>query len=168
MAIRNRLTPRPLTRATFAPFGDVIDVCGDPPRPMNGEKALRYHALAEAYAHGSDARIVVSIAVSQPVSGLVDVSMVERHPLGSQTFMPLGGGSSLIVVCHDEQGRPGAPQAFIAANGQGVNYRANTWHGILSPIDRRQSFLVVDRDGSGNNVEEFFFDEPWIVDLDIS
>ncbi|GLS45085.1 ureidoglycolate lyase [Methylobacterium brachythecii] len=157
------LTARPLTREAFAPFGDVLDIGGDPPKPMNGDRALRYHALAEAQVSGSDARVIVSIAVSKPVSGLVEIAMVERHPLGSQVFMPLDDGGLLVVVCPDEGGRPGRPEAFIAIWGQGVNYRANVWHGVLAPIERQQSYLIVDRDGPGVNLEEHVFEAPWFV-----
>lgn len=157
------LAARPLTREAFAPFGDVLDSGGDPPKPMNGDRALRYHALAAAQALGSDARVIVSIAVSKPVLGLVEIAMVERHPLGSQVFMPLDDGALLVVVCPDEGGRPGKPEAFIASRGQGVNYRANVWHGILAPIEQQQSYLIVDRDGPGLNLEEHFFEKPWFA-----
>ncbi|MBB3904000.1 ureidoglycolate lyase [Methylobacterium brachythecii] len=132
---------------------------------MNGEKALRYHALGSASVAGDEARVVISMVVSKPVSGLVEVAMVERHPLGSQAFMPLGEGRLLVIVCPDEDGRPGQPQAFVAASGQGVNYHADVWHGVLAPIDKRQSYLIVDRDGLGNNLQEHFFDAPWLIQL---
>jgi len=69
------------------------------------------------------------------------------------------------VVCPDEDGRPGLPQAFLPKPGQGVNYARNTWHAVLTPIGEAQDFLVVDRGGDGNNVEEFFFPEPFSIRL---
>ncbi|MEE7493331.1 ureidoglycolate lyase [Methylobacterium oryzae] len=152
-----------LTREAFAPFGEVLDVGGRDARPMNGDRAVRHHALAAAEASGPDARIILSIAVSKPVAHPVRVTMVERHPLGSQAFMPLGDGTLLVVVCPDECGEPGRPQAFVTAPGQGVSYRAGVWHGILAPIGERQGYLVVDRDGPAINLEERFFAEPWTV-----
>ena len=93
------------------------------------------------------------------------VTMVERHPFGSQIFMPLDQRPFLVVVCPDQNGRPGLPQPFVTAPGQGINYARNTWHAVLTPIGQPQNFLVVDRGGDGNNLEEFFFDEPFEIRL---
>ena len=60
---------------------------------------------------------------------------------------------------------PATPHAFITQPGQGVNYPRNLWHGVLTPIGEPQDFLVVDRGGEGNNLEEFFFPEPYEVRL---
>jgi ureidoglycolate lyase len=91
--------------------------------------------------------------------------MVERHPLGSQAFVPLSPRPFLVVVCHDENGTPGKPHAFITQPGQGVNYPRNSWHGVLTPIGEPQDFLIVDRGGAGNNLEEFFFSDPYEIQL---
>jgi ureidoglycolate lyase len=68
--------------------------------------------------------------------------------------MPLGPDPWLSVVAPDEGGRPGAPLAFLVPAGVGVNLRAGVWHGVLTPLDRAADFLVVDRAGEGNNLEE--------------
>jgi ureidoglycolate lyase len=91
--------------------------------------------------------------------------MVERHPFGSQAFMPLGGKPYLVVVCHDQGDGPGMPHAFIAGPGQGVSYPRNRWHAVLTPIGTPQDFLVVDRGGDGANLEEHRFEEPWTIVL---
>lgn len=155
---------QPLTRDAFAPFGEVIGRDGIRPRPMNGERALRYPALATAEASGEGARTVVSLVDSECVSLPLPLDMVERHPLGSQAFVPLSSAPFLVVVCPDIAGRPGPPLAFITAPGQGVNYRAGTWHGVLAPLGTAQSFLVVDREGAGPNLEEFVFEAPWRIE----
>jgi ureidoglycolate lyase len=67
------------------------------------------------------------------------------------------------VVSEDEGGRPGVPQAFLARGDQGVNYRANVWHHPLMTTGAVSDFLVVDRDGPGNNLEEFLFDQPFFI-----
>ena len=72
-------------------------------------------------------------------------------------------GGHKIVVSKDEAGRPGPPQVFLARGDQGVNYRRNVWHHPLMALDAPSDFLVVDRDGPGNNLEEFFFDTPFII-----
>jgi len=89
--------------------------------------------------------------------------MMERHPFGSQCFVPLKGRPFLVVVAQDEGGRPGKPQVFLARGDQGVNYRVNTWHYPLMALEEQSDFLVVDRDGPGNNLEEYFFETPYII-----
>lgn len=159
------IVTRPLTRTAFAPFGDVIETEGANHYPINGGMAERFHDLAKVEATGGNARVLVSIVRGKPYPTPLSLKLVERHPLGSQAFAPLSPRPFLVVVCPDEAGKPGTPRAFLTTPGQGVNYAANTWHGVLTPLGEEQDFLVVDRGGDGNNLEEHFFDEPWTIVL---
>lgn len=159
------VTAIPLTRAAFAPFGDVIDTDCDTHYPINQGKCERYHDLAKVEAAGENARVLVSIFKGTPYPFPLKLEMVERHPFGSQAFMPLSPAPFLVVVCHDTPDGPGEPHAFITAPGQGVNYRRNLWHAVLTPIENPQDFLVVDRGGDENNLEEHYFSEPWQIRL---
>jgi ureidoglycolate lyase len=156
---------QPLTRENFAPFGDVIDASGDNHYPINAGKTERYHALARPEATGPGGHVLISLAKATPYDVPLKLAMVERHPLGSQAFVPLSPRPFLVVVCHDENGAPGTPRAFLTQPGQGVNYPSNRWHGVLTPIGEPQDFLIVDRGGAGNNLEEFFFSEPYEIHL---
>jgi ureidoglycolate lyase len=91
--------------------------------------------------------------------------MVERHPFGTQAFMPLSPQPFLVVVCHDGEEGPDIPRAFVTRPGQGVSYPRNRWHAVLTPIGKQQDFLVVDRAGEGTNVEEFHFAMPYEIHL---
>ncbi|MEW9805526.1 ureidoglycolate lyase [Mesorhizobium marinum] len=159
------VTARPLTRESFAAFGDVIDAGGENHYPINAGKTERYHALARPEATGPDGHVLISLARATPYDVPLALTMVERHPLGSQAFVPLSPRPFLVVVCPDEDGRPGLPHAFLTQPGQGVNYARNTWHGVLTPIGAPQDFLIVDRGGDGNNLEEFFFADPYEIRL---
>lgn len=159
------VTALPLTRAAFAPFGDVIDTDCDTHYPINQGKCERYHDLAKVEAAGENARVLVSIFKGTPYPFPLKLEMVERHPFGSQAFMPLSPAPFLVVVCHDTPDGPGEPHAFITAPGQGVNYKRNLWHAVLTPIENPQDFLVVDRGGDENNLEEHYFSEPWQIRL---
>lgn len=158
-----KIFAEPLTREAFAPFGDVIEADGAESFLINGGMCRRFHDLAKVEAAGEGARVLVNVFRGQPYALPLTLTMVERHPLGSQAFMPLTPQPFLVVVCPDEGGRPGPPQAFITKPGQGVNYARNTWHGVLTPLKQEQDFLVVDRGGEGDNLEEFFFREPYEV-----
>lgn len=161
------ITARPLTRENFAPFGDVIDTGGTNHYPINGGKCERYHDLAKVEATGPNARVLISLFKGTPYEFPLKLDMVERHPFGSQAFIPLSPRPYLVVVCPDGPTGPGEPQAFVTHPGQGVNYPAGRWHGVLTPIGEAQDFAVVDRGGDGNNVEEHFFAEPYEVHLPV-
>jgi ureidoglycolate lyase len=154
---------RPLTAQAFAPFGEVIEAAASTMRLINGGTTERFHALFAPETAGEGARVIVNIFRSQPRTFPYEVNMMERHPFGSQSFSPLSGRPFLVAVSPDEDGRPGEPQVFLAAPHQGVNYRRNTWHHPLMAIGGVSDFLVVDRDGPGNNLEEFFFDTPFVI-----
>jgi ureidoglycolate lyase len=153
----------PLTKSAFAPFGDVIEADPSSMRLINSGTTERYHALAAAEATGEGARVIVNLFRGQPRSFPYEISMMERHPLGSQSFSPVSGRPFLVVVSPDEGGKPGRPVVFLARGDQGINYRRNVWHHPLMSLEAISDFLVVDRDGPGNNLEEFFFDDPYII-----
>lgn len=157
------LVPEPLSAETFAPFGSVVEADPSTMRLINGGNTERYHALAEAEALGQEARVILSIFRGAPRAFPYAVAMMERHPLGSQSFSPLTRRDWLVVVAPDEDGRPGRPRVFRARGDQGVNYRANVWHHPLMTVGETMDFLVVDRAGAGNNLEEFFYDTPFLI-----
>jgi ureidoglycolate lyase len=154
---------QPLTKVAFAPFGEVIEADPATMRYINNGTTERFHALAAADVTGEGATVIINLFRGQPRSFPYEVGMMERHPLGSQSFSPISGGPFLVVVSQDEAGRPGRPQVFLARGDQGVNYRRNVWHHPLMSLGAVSDFLVVDRDGPGNNLEEFFFDTPFLI-----
>ncbi|WP_048646876.1 ureidoglycolate lyase [Nitratireductor soli] len=159
------LTAKPLTREAFASFGDVIEAEGAESFLINNGNCRRFHDLAKVEATGDNARVLISLLRAKPYAEPVALTMVERHPLGSQAFIPLSPAPFLVVVCPDDNGVPGAPHVFLTRPGQGVNYARGTWHGVLTPLGAEQDFAVVDRGGDGNNLEEFFFPSPYQIAL---
>ncbi len=153
----------PLTQAAYAPFGQVIQTEGAYHYPINGGMTERYHDLAKVELGGVHPRPLVSIARGQPYALPLVLKMVERHPLGSQAFFPLSPRPFLSIVAPDEGGTPGLPRAFLAGPGQGINMAMNTWHAVLTPLGEVSDFLIIDRGGEGNNLEEYFFAEPYRV-----
>jgi ureidoglycolate lyase len=157
------LVTEPLTRETFAAFGQVIEKTGAHHYPINSGNCQRYHDLARVELGGVHARPLISLMHSRHFVLPLTLTMVERHPLGSQAFYPLSQHPFLVVVAPDESGTPGTPRAFVTALGQGVNIAMNTWHGVLTPLDIASDYLVVDRGGDGNNLEEHHFEMPWTI-----
>ncbi|MBU2531449.1 MAG: ureidoglycolate lyase [Alphaproteobacteria bacterium] len=150
-----------LTGAAFAPFGDVLEVGGEPDMVINGGMCGRFHDLARM-DFGPDGRAGISLFQGQSYRLPLELTMVERHPLGSQAFLPTTSAPFLVVVAADDSGRPGRPRAFVTKPGQGVNYHRGIWHGVLTPLEPA-CYFVVDRIGAGSNVEEYVFSEPYII-----
>lgn len=147
------LKPEPLTRAAFAPFGDVIDVAGVLAKPINQGFAERFDGLAkiDVMAEGGGVNVSLFHARSRPAP--IDIRIMERHPLGSQLFAPMQDRPWLVVVCADPRD-PASYRAFAATGAQGVNYARNVWHHPLLALDETSRFIVVDRAGPGDNLEE--------------
>ncbi|WP_066267545.1 ureidoglycolate lyase [Hydrogenophaga palleronii] len=150
----NVLHARALTREAFAPFGQVIELDGARQFDINGGTTRRFHDLAEIDTLADGGRPIVNLFRAQPRSLPLRLSLMERHPLGSQAFIPLTGRSYVVVVAPDDGGRPGRLQAFITQGWQGVNYSRNVWHHPLLALGEISDFLVVDRGGEGHNLEE--------------
>lgn len=149
------LKAQPLNPEAFEPFGDVIDSRSASSFPINGGRTQRHHDLASVEILGDGGRPLISIFVSQPVQVPLAVDCLERHPLGSQAFIPLRGERFLIVVAPPgDTIDPQSVRAFITDGHQGINYRAGTWHAVHSVLDCEGEFLVVDRGGPGNNCDE--------------
>lgn len=156
------LKARPLTAADFAPFGEVIEVSGPPDRLINQGLCGRHHDLAKM--DFADGRAGISLFDAKPRQFPYLLDMVERHPLGSQAFLPLNGVPMLVCVAPDAGGQPGTPMAFLSGPGQGINLHRGTWHGVLAPIGAQGLYAVVDRIGDGANLEEYWFESPFTVD----
>ena len=154
---------QPLTAEAFAPYGDVLEVDGPPDKLINQGMCGRHHDRA-AMDFGPEGRAGLSIFDAKAYSLPLRLEMMERHPDGSQAFLPTGPEPFLVVVAPDDRGAPGKPQAFLTAPGQGVNYARNTWHAVCTPLDRPAKFFVVDRIGPGENLEEHWFDQPYTIE----
>ena len=100
----------------------------------------------------------VSLFLSQPREAPIAIKLMERHPLGSQAFVPLQDRPWLVLVAADAHDFA-SYRAFTATGRQGVNYARNTWHHPLLVLDAESRFLIIDRKGPGNNLEEVWFKE---------
>jgi len=143
----------PLSGDAFAPFGQVIEVGAGESFDINDGFTTRHHALARAQ---SDADVILSIFEGRPRP--LTVSMLECHPKGSQAFVPMNGRDWLAVVA--ETPEPAACRAFLCKGHQGLQYGSGVWHHPLLVLQQAQNFLVVDRAGPGENLQEVFFERP--------
>ena len=151
------LVAQPLSQEAFAAFGEVIEV-GGAHVLINAGKCRRYTDLMQADIVDGALGLSLFEAEIRPMPHHCD--LLERHPLGNQCFMPMGNSSYLVVVAPDQGGVPGTPVAFLAQGHQGVNIARNTWHGVLCPISGTGLFTVLDRIGTGANLEEHVLAQP--------
>ena len=155
------LTLSTLTAQAFAPFGDVLDVSGTPDKIINQGLCGRHHDRARL--DFSDGRAGISLFNAEPRQFPITLDMVERHPEGSQAFIPMSLHPFVVVVAPDENGKPGTPRAFVTTAGQAINLHRGTWHGVLTPIHAPGLFAVVDRIGEGVNLEEHWFETAYEI-----
>lgn len=156
-----------LTHANFAAFGEVISCQGQPFFYINDAQTQRYHALADTQILG-DGKASISIFRNMKASSLpMSISMLERHPYGSQAFIPMHGQRFLVVVAKSKnEHEPNLDEiyAFITDGAQGVNYHAGTWHHPLLTLEAPSDFAVVDRIGTDNNCDVYSFLQPYQIE----
>jgi ureidoglycolate lyase len=156
------LAVAPLTKAGFAPFGEVVETEDVNPKLINQGFARRFDDLANIDVGAEGGEVSASLFIGSIRPSPIVIKLMERHPLGSQLFMPLSNAPWLIVVCMDPL-VPSSYRAFAASGRQGVNYARNCWHHPLLVAEDASPFLVVDRKGAGDNLEENWLEEEgWL------
>ena len=154
---------QPLTVEAFAPYGEVLDTAGAPDKLINQGLCGRYHDRATLdFTQEGSAGISLFKAELRALPYTLD--MMERHPLGSQAFLPMSMDAFLVIVAPDDAGKPGTPRAFRTAEGQGINFHRNSWHGVLTPLAGPGLFAVIDRIGGEENLQEHWFGTPYTID----
>ena len=148
---------QPLTAEAFAPYGDVLACGGDPDRIINGGMCGRFHDLAIVDVEGG--RTGISLFQSKLRQLPYTLELVERHPIGSQAFIPMSMDPFLVIVADADM----TPHAFITAPGEGINFHKGTWHGVLTPLSGKGLFAVVDRICDEPNLEEYLYTTPYVV-----
>ncbi len=157
----DRVIVRKLTAASFAEFGDVIEL-GDRPVLINDGKCERHSDLARLDFDPSG-RGGISLFDSRIRTLPYEFRLMERHPLGSQAFLPLGCETLLVIAAPDLGDAPGMPLAFESSPFQGVNFRRGVWHGVLTPLSGRGLFAVFDWIGDAENLQTYQFSRSFRV-----
>ena len=149
--------PEPLTATAFAPFGDVLDATG-PFRLINDGQCHRFHDRAALNFH--DAAPGISIFRAEPRALPYTFDLIERHPEGSQAFIPMHQNPFLIIVATNPQTKP---KALLTNGHQAINLYRNIWHGVLTPLSEPGLFAVIDRIGPTPNLQEHRYATPFTI-----
>ncbi len=150
-----RLTPVPLTREAFAPFGEVIQLEDAKQISINQGLTTRFHDLFTIDCDADGGRPIVSVFRTDPLPMPHRVQSMERHPLGSQAFIPLDEKPFLVLVAPSgDTVTDDDLVLFQTRRSQGINFARNTWHHFQIVTGSQRDFIVIDRGGAGENLEE--------------
>lgn len=152
---------QPLTQEAFKPYGDVLVIDTVTPKLINNDKCRRYSDLANLDI--LEGKTGISLFYADIRTLPYELTLLERHPLGSQSFIPMDASEYIIIVAEDKNGVPQTPIAFFADCTQSINIARNTWHGVLTPVSGSGLFAVVDRIGDGLNLEECHLEKPFLI-----
>ena len=157
------IKPKPITRENFSKFGDMITTENIKPIEINNGYAKRFDEVAKLDTSNENGETVISIFSALKRSFPMKVDMMEKHPLGSQAFIPMKETTFLTFVAPEgEKPNLEKVECFIVPKGKGVNYKAGVWHfPLISTED--MDFLVVDRKGSGDNLVIVNLDKEEII-----
>jgi ureidoglycolate lyase len=156
------LRPKPLTKAAFAAYGDVVEMDGANHFTINQGFAERFDDLANIDVSDEGGVVKVSLFTAKLRPQPIIINLMERHPLGSQLFYPLQDRPWLVLVCGEPHDTT-TYQAFRATGQQGVNYAKNTWHFPLLALEEGGRFVIVDRKGPGDNLEEVVLPQQLVL-----
>ena len=146
------IKPKPITKENFSKFGDMITTKNIKPLEINNGYAKRFDNIAKLDTSNENGETTISIFSALKRSFPMKIDMMEKHPLGSQAFIPMKETTFLTLVAPEGK-KPDLEkiESFIIPNGIGVNYKTGIWHfPLISTED--MDFLVVDRKGSGDNL----------------
>jgi len=146
------ITPKLITKENFIKFGDMIATKDLIPIEINNGYAKRYDGIANLNTSKENGKTTISIFSALKRTFPMKIDMMEKHPLGSQAFIPMKETTFLAFVApKGEKLDLKKIEAFIIPPGIGINYNPGTWHFPLISTEN-MNFLVVDRKGSGDNL----------------
>jgi len=146
------IKPIKISRSNFVMYGDLISTKDINPIDINAGYAKRFDNLADLNTSKDGGKTIVSIFSALKRNFPMKIDMMEKHPLGSQAFIPMKETTFLCFVAPPgESPDINKIQSFIIPPKNGINYKPGIWHfPLISTEDT--NFLVIDRKGDGNNL----------------
>ena len=155
--------PIKISRSSFSAYGDLISTDDINPMDVNAGYAKRFDNLANVDTSNNEGKTIVSIFSALKRTFPMKIDMMEKHPLGSQSFIPMKETTFLSFVAPaGESPEISKIQSFIIPPKTGINYKPGIWHfPLISTEDT--NFLVIDRKGDGNNLIIHNFEKEKII-----
>ena len=157
----------PLTVESFKPFGDVVEARGEA-MTINQGRCQKFPHLTEIQTD-EQGHVALHIYHTSPIVQPFTLDLLERHPLGSQSFMPLEKQPFLVVVAESADDQPDLTtlRCFLTNGEQGVTYHPGVWHHPLLSVGKGSSYMVVDRNGPGDNCDEVPFAKDVVYTVEV-
>ena len=157
------IKPKAITKDNFSKFGDMISTENLKSLEINNGYAKRFDDIANINTSQDNGETTISIFSALKREFPMKIDMMEKHPLGSQAFMPMKETTFLAFVAPDGK-KPDLKkiESFIVPPGIGINYNPGTWHFPLISTEN-MNFLVVDRKGVGENLIIHNFKEEKVI-----
>ena len=157
------IKPIKINKSNFAIYGDLITTNDIKSMDINAGYAKRFDNLANLNTLRDDGKTIVSIFSAVKRTFPMKIDMMEKHPLGSQAFIPMKETTFLCFVAPEgELPQINKIQSFIIPPQTGINYRPGIWHfPLISTEDT--NFLVIDRKGKGKNLIIHKFEKEKII-----
>ena len=151
------IKPKKITRKNFKKFGDLISTKKIRPININNGYAKRFNNLCKINTSIKKGNAIMSIFSAKKRKFPMKIEMMEKHPLGSQAFVPMSETKFLVFVAPKGK-KPNTKkiQSFIVPKQTGINYKPGIWHFPLIST-KSMNFLVIDRKGKGNNLVIYKF-----------
>ena len=161
--MKKKIKPTKITRENFSAYGDLISSESIKPMDINAGYAKRFDNLAKINTAKDKGETIVSIFSALKRSFPMKIDMMEKHPLGSQAFVPMKETTFLSFVAPaGDAPEINKIQSFIIPPKMGINYKPGIWHfPLISTEDT--NFLVIDRKGSGENLTIHKFEKEEII-----
>ena len=146
------IKPKKITRKNFKKFGDLISTKKIKSININDGYAKRFDNLCRINTSSKKGKTIMSIFSAKKRKFPMNITMMEKHPLGSQAFIPMNETTFLVFVAPKGK-RPNTKkiESFIVPKQTGINYKPGIWHFPLIST-KNMNFLVIDRKGIGNNL----------------
>lgn len=156
----------PLTAEAFVPYGKVVETSNVEPETINKGNTRKFADLLPLDCDHRGGRVAVHVYHSKARQLPLQIRALERHPLGSQAFWPLSGRPYVVVVAPPGPAPDSdAVRAFLAQGHQAIQYHRGTWHHYQISLEADSDYLVLDREGPGNNCEETTLEQPLTICL---
>ena len=157
------IKPIKISKSNFSAYGDLISTDDINPMNINAGYAKRFDNLANVVTSIDGGKTIVSIFSALKRTFPMKIDMMEKHPLGSQAFIPMKETTFLSFVAPPGKSPEVSKiQSFIIPPKTGINYKPGIWHFPLSSTEDTD-FLVIDRKGSGKNLIIHKFEKEKIV-----
>jgi ureidoglycolate lyase len=160
----NKILIEQLDINIFSKFGDIIQKKNALElRSINQGTTTRHHNISKLSLESKNGNSAISIFSGSPRDLPIEIKIMEKHPIASQSFLPIQDYDWLIVVCEEKNELPdlNTLRCFHVDGDTGITYNQNVWHHPLL-VKKKQDFWIIDRindqEDSFINLKEYHFE----------